>query len=283
MNENDEYMENPFSEEFDIDDVVNSKKSDDLEDFEQKTRQQLLDDKDIQDIIDIDDDARRAVSFLEAFGNEEKWESSVIKKEDPRISEDVFEADLEELSEYSKKINEQKFSIEDIDDFDDIENESDIPENDSEYAEDELGVYQKESRRKRESFKDYLQFPKISGREKKLESGKHIPAEAIKDRHKHVEIIDDPKHVDDHEKTLVEINRDENGEIESISIYCKCGEKTLIEFDYLNDDENKTEVINNPLTEEPFKSKDEIEIKNTESSIFENIDIPSDIDPENFK
>lgn len=270
--ENFENSDNPFLEEFDSEDVVNFPGYDDEPD-ESEIKERLLNDDDIQDIINIDDDARRAVSFLEAFGKEEKWESSVIKKKDAENS-DIINADLKELSEFSKKIKKMHQSDDEFEpdiQVDKIKNIEDNPIDEPS----EITEYNKEARRKKDSFQDYLKLPKISGRERKFESNKHIPAEAIKERLKKIEIIDDPVDSHQHDKTLVEINRDEFGEIESISIYCKCGEKTLIEFDYLNDEDVNTEIINNEIQEKPFDLKG-ARVRNYFSDYDETVGKPTD-------
>ena len=264
--DNTENNENPFEEEFDIDDVVNSGS---VEEDEEEGKNKLLNDDDLREIIEMDDEARRAVAFVEKFGDsEEKWESSVIKKEDINNSDNIIAADLEELQKYSQKskntpkdesgsiLGNEKENIEEV-----------LNENEPS----ELTEYYKESKRKRKDFKDFLKFPKISGRERKFESKHHLPSELLKDRKKHVELIDDPQDTIEHEKTLIEITRDESGEMESIVVYCKCGEKTLIEFDYLNDGEDdSTEVVNNKFDEKPFvkesiSDSEKSESKNTGS------------------
>lgn len=274
--DNIENNDNPFDEEFKSDEVVNFPGYDDEPD-ESEMRDRLLNDDDIQDIINIDDDARRAVSFLEAFGAEEKWESSVIKKEDVDSSDNIISADLKELSEYSKNIKKIQHLDDEIEHKEKITKKQEITtQRNSEKEEpSEIAEYNKESKRKRDSFQDYLKLPKISGRERKYESGKHIPAEAIKERLKKIEIIDDPVDNHQHDKTLVEINRDENGEIESIVIYCKCGEKTMIEFDYLSENENTLELLNNQVEESPFDLKG-ARVRKYFSDYDENVGVATD-------
>ena len=64
-----------------------------------------------------------------------------------------------------------------------------------------------------------------------------------------------PKGLNPKSKTSILINRDINGEIESIEVMCKCGERTLISFDYsdISDEEEElTEIIDEPKDTIPF-------------------------------
>lgn len=257
MEENIDNNENPFSEEFSREDVVNSGE---IEENEEKApnRKKLLDDNDIQEIIELDEEARRAIAFVDEFANDDEKVSSVIKKADAEKADNILEADLEDLSSYAKKI--KKSSNKDIiDDENQAEEKNDDDDQNSDYNDinvqepSEYTEFLKQEQRKRDEFNDFLKLPKISGKERRHESMHLIPGEKVNNRQKKVELIDDPQDHSEHEKTFVEINRDENGELESISIICKCGEKTIIDFDYIeSEEETNTEVINNKINPEPL-------------------------------
>jgi hypothetical protein len=83
-------------------------------------------------------------------------------------------------------------------------------------------------------FKDFLILPRISGRAGNFPHGNKIPSENITDNHGSVEIADSPISSEGRDPNIssVFINRDKNGEIVSLEVLCKCGEKTKIEFEY---------------------------------------------------
>jgi len=86
-----------------------------------------------------------------------------------------------------------------------------------------------------------------------------ISEENIKSTNKKIEISDELGDDDGHH-TTIEINRDENNEIEAIIIHCKCGEKTVLKFDYEEGIEEQTGLINS-LTKISSFSVEEIELK----------------------
>jgi hypothetical protein len=82
-----------------------------------------------------------------------------------------------------------------------------------------------------ETFNDYLLAKKISGTNKVKYADKIVAQEDIKSDTKQVEISDaHATNISTGEKTSMLINRDEELNIESIEVYCKCGEKTIIRF-----------------------------------------------------
>lgn len=83
-----------------------------------------------------------------------------------------------------------------------------------------------------DDFLDFVELPRISGDEKNFVGKNLISSDHVKSSQKRVEISDEPQLFDDSHSTSMEINRLENGDIESISIYCKCGEITKIKFNY---------------------------------------------------
>lgn len=90
-----------------------------------------------------------------------------------------------------------------------------------------------------DNFRDFIELPKISGDERNLIGKRLIPANKISQIDKKVEISDRDLPDDIDHRTSIEINRDEKGDIESITVYCKCGEVTDIKFDY--DDSSNSE------------------------------------------
>ncbi|GAB1370311.1 hypothetical protein MASR1M45_03710 [Candidatus Kapaibacterium sp.] len=90
-----------------------------------------------------------------------------------------------------------------------------------------------------DNFRDFIELPKISGDERNLIGKRLIPANKISQVDKKVEISDRDLPDDIDHRTSIEINRDEKGDIESITVYCKCGEVTDIKFDY--DDSSNSE------------------------------------------
>lgn len=83
--------------------------------------------------------------------------------------------------------------------------------------------------RAQKQFRDFLIAPKISGAVSGVPDSFYYPAEIVLDRRDSVEISDIPNNeINSHEQTSILVNKKENGDIESIEIYCKCGEKTTI-------------------------------------------------------
>lgn len=91
-----------------------------------------------------------------------------------------------------------------------------------------------------DDFLDFIELPRISGDEKNMLGKNLISGEFIHSSNKRVEISDNHSEEENEHSTSIEINRSENGDIESISVYCKCGEITNIRFDY--EDEGRTPI-----------------------------------------
>lgn len=108
-----------------------------------------------------------------------------------------------------------------------------------------------------DDFMDFVEYPKITGDKINYVGKNLIDADHIVHSRNMVEITDetDLTNDDDHH-TSIEINRSENGDIDSISVYCKCGEVTQITFNY--HDETSKEPT------EYFKTKGGIETMNLE-------------------
>jgi len=82
-----------------------------------------------------------------------------------------------------------------------------------------------------ENFKDYLLVKKISGTSDTKHTQKILPKEKVKENNEKIEVADFySQRSTNQQKTSLIINRNEHSEIESIEVYCKCGEKTIIRF-----------------------------------------------------
>lgn len=82
-----------------------------------------------------------------------------------------------------------------------------------------------------ENFKDYLLAKKISGKSDTKFGQKILPKEKINENNEKIEISDFYSQRSTlQQKTSLIINRNEDSEIESIEVFCKCGEKTIIKF-----------------------------------------------------
>ncbi len=93
-------------------------------------------------------------------------------------------------------------------------------------------------------FEDIVKAPRIDMKINASLESNLLETDEIKNNKKFVEITHapNPDNPDDtHQMSTVEINRDENGEIENIVVICKCGEKTLIKFDYQDEYQNASD------------------------------------------
>jgi hypothetical protein len=89
-------------------------------------------------------------------------------------------------------------------------------------------------KRLQDNFKDFLIARKISGKESFSQYKSRLPKNILLDSGGTVQIEDEPdlKEHDEADAARVVINRDENDVIKNIVVYCSCGRKTKIEFDY---------------------------------------------------
>lgn len=246
---------NIFDEEFDKKDVVNSSSSGELieddetvTDLEKPFRSKFLSDEDVRRMTEENTKSKKAVDFLNYFSEEED-ESSVIKKKDTA---------KHDVQDYTTGVGfqdyELKYSKEDADNAvnldEDNRRELQFKKDSSEDDEvaDQSAMLMKE-------FKDFLTAPRITGKNRRVH-GNRIPQENIGDVGSRVELIDDTSDFEDdtHGTTTVEINRTNDGDLESVIVYCKCGERTVIQFDYEDDDDDEefTEVIKGEPKLKPF-------------------------------
>ncbi len=258
---------NPFDEVFDEKDVVNRDKP--FEDFgtsEQSKKDAPIDPRLMADIIS--DGENFSVREIPSDDDDEVF--GLIKKEEidsgkflveevedfqGKETDDADESEIDDLSisHIGDELQEPEESeIAHSNDSKEITPKT--QEESSEVAkrpEEEIEEYL------RANFKDFISLPKISGSLVKSYENNLLSRTEVSNTGKTVEISDsaasttDPSH-----KTSVIINRDNGGEIESIEVVCKCGERTLITFDYGSSkdyDNELTEVVDSPIEKIPFE------------------------------
>lgn len=229
-----EYID-PFSEEFDEKDVVNRPKP--FEEFSDETDDnEQIGPKIVADIVSDGENLH-----LQTIDENEDEFFGLIKKED---------------------IDSGKHLLEEIEDFNSQTDPSDTfdtnKDDDCEEPQIIEFVRPEEETQKylQQNFRDYIKVPKISGKLNKFSERNLLKKEEIKPTGKKLEIVDNlPKGLNPKSKTSILINRDINGEIESIEVMCKCGERTLISFDYSDisdEEEDLTEIIDEPKDTIPF-------------------------------
>ncbi len=224
---------NPFAKEFSAKDVINK-------DSLQKKRTPPLTPEDIEKLIAYDEQKRL----------QKRFSSTVDLKASGMISPETilerFNLTESELFEALSLAEDQRLKS--------IFRESYKLDKEDEIARE---MYT------RGHFKDFLQIPKITGSKPKEDQSNVIKAESISQKTKKIEISDDPNFQDNrHSTTSVIVNRDEDGELESIEVFCKCGERTMIKFDYFDEDsgiESSSEIIKENPGFVPFLSDDERE------------------------
>lgn len=249
-----EELENPFNEEFDLDSVVN--KGDELGDIDSNDEKspEFLTDQDIEHLKNSGEEAKKAAELFQTVSDDDR--GTIIKKVDAESLkgiENPFDKSYQKRkSQDSKKSNPINQKI--------------VPFGTVMDPDEEI-TYRDELKNQ---FKDYLEAPRISGKEKKSYNKNHIPKEAIEADKKTLEISDDPNSYleseDDEHTTSVEINRDDFGEIESIVVNCQCGEKTLIEFNYDDDSKELTEITNEEIHERPLREPEKEKTSNSKNN-----------------
>ena len=132
-----------------------------------------------------------------------------------------------------------------------------------------------------DNFKDYLLSKKISGNNDIKYADKILPKEKIKDNNEKVEVTDFHNNMTTQQKTSVIINRDETGEIDSIEVFCKCGEKTLMRFK----EQDNLSVIDKEQEDVEIKSNTDIVVDyiepfplNTTKEIEENLEYDNEVE-----
>ncbi len=231
IDENDE--SNPF-EEFDKDDVVNKSelkpfgfedkfsKSDVANKNEKENEQEKwISEADLRDFVKYGKESKQAADLYKSLVVE-PFESSVIKKADAAKKHIITAADIEEILNYDEDSRKS-------DHFSDeykAEKSAEEEDEETEYL--------------IKNFKDFIIAPKITGAKVGPKHKNLIPQDYYDDKGMTVEIADDPSTIAEEHRTQIEINRTKQGEIESILVTCKCGEKTFIQFDYIEEEQNSS-------------------------------------------
>lgn len=132
------------------------------------------------------------------------------------------------------------------------------------------------------NFNDFLILPKISGTQRMPHSSR-LPSDFVKQKGEMIEISDSPIKARKKHHSSVIVNREPNGEVESIEVVCTCGERTLIKFDFAesNKDFDLTEIFNEKI-EDPVDMIEEIDLSGMDlgRNIFNSIAIDSELDKE---
>ncbi len=119
-------------------------------------------------------------------------------------------------------------------------------------------------------FNDFLILPKISG-QKNFPHSSRLPSDYVKQKGEMVEIADAPIKIRKKHHSSVIVNREPNGEVESIEVLCTCGERTLIKFDFAENEKefDLTEVFNEKI-EDPIDILEEEDLSGLDivSNIF---------------
>lgn len=115
-----------------------------------------------------------------------------------------------------------------------------------------------EDERVKESFRDFLNIPKISGLNKGFSDQNKIPYNYVKKTHKHVEIKDLPiegKDMDDktgHYSTII-LHKNEEDELTSIDVVCSCGNLTKVQFVFDGDSNDYVVSSSNVIIKDSSK------------------------------
>lgn len=242
----------PFYEEFDEKDVVNRGDYEPNDNQDDDTNKPLVPKTELIDVVAKGDIL--SVNNSRLIEEEEEFHG-LIKKADV----DSGKVSVANLSD-SSSLSSDDLWLDEIDDNDDLiiddelvllnedEEANDINIDSSSkleqkiknpnLTEEELNIGTDPDRENEEylqkHFKDFLSLPKIAGKFSKSIENNLIPKDVVKKTGKTIEIADDlPQSKDTKMQSSVIINRDENGELESMEVICKCGERTLIKFEYL--------------------------------------------------
>jgi hypothetical protein len=252
--------QNPFEEEFDRDDVVQSLSDEQLKEKEKKPFSEEFDPGDV--VRDQDEEESEAAP-----------PESEIEGLDAPLAEEV-DAVGDDAVQYED-------AIEEMDMTDD--------ERRQKYFEDEYDVLSKKPqddlKHNKQHFEDFLVIPQIAGSNDRLPKSNLYPKETIKSENMKVEIADDPELDEENKRASVIVNRNPEGEVESIEVVCNCGEKTLIKLDYSDmpgGEESVTRVVDDTgeasvieASEATYSHEEQPEEQESEV-----VDIDHDIDEE---
>lgn len=155
---------------------------------------------------------------------------------------------------------------------------------------DEIDLNDEENEVVENTFKDFLVYPRISGKSQLRGDMTLIPNSHVVKSDKVVEIVDAPKTKKKHNPATILVNRDEIGDIDNVEIVCECGDRILLKFEKvdvfdLEKTKLETERLSGPI---PFELDDEKQNKenlnkSTVSSINEDNDFFGSDAPKNKK
>jgi hypothetical protein len=233
---------------------------DEFDNNDENVIEPLLSEEDLHQII-IEKKNNPEITKVESYTTQKKFVSSVIKGDRAK--------DVQEYTEMNQILSEkQEFITPNYKDvstnqIDEEFNKMDIIENspDDEYS---IRNEEKKTKAVNDSFVDFNKYPKITGSEKEYIHGNLVPEQNIDEKNNTVVELSNSPNFDEHthNDSVIEINRTEDGDILSIVVYCTCGEKTVINFDYYDPDDDDdesdaklTEVIADKVKVKPFKEK----------------------------
>lgn len=269
----DEALEYPF-DEFEKKDVINTKESD-IEKAE-SIKEQLIDSEELSDIITRDEDAKRAINLINKVGEKKEANIGVIKKSDTNKYNIKETADPEDFMPRNKKNHFLDNSNLNEDEVDNLIKISDSKRRKLEFEAENDEINKSEEELLRENFQDYLLAKRLSGSQRSLQ-GNLLAADKVKDTGQIAEFTDNHGAFDSDHNTTVEINRNSEGELESIVVYCKCGEKTAINFEYEEEGELQTQIINEDTEVKPLQNVYNEEFRSDFEALSEGEDADDEI------
>lgn len=276
----------PFSEEFDSDEIVNrgegidalsTPEQEEKTDKKEVKPEQIFSDEDLAEMAQKGEEGKDAVELYKKFAGDEKEESSIIKEDeihehriDSLYSEEFSPEppDKEELNEILERDEDKKEKSTETDKEDDdeylyfrdkngrkVKRSKEFLKKQKDYEEKLIASLYGPDYSETDEFRDMIllknKFNEIFKADKlkpvaKFSSGRNLlQSDEIDKDKKFIEVTEAPsfKGGEPHGVSTVEINRNKGGEIESIIVQCKCGEETVIEFDYSDEENDELTVI----------------------------------------
>lgn len=251
----------PFPDEFSNQNVANRPKELDYEEFvrveDGDLGEPLLTTKDIKEMLAGNPRAAidRTIEY-KRYANDSEGSTNIIKAKDAAqileySSEELVKPDIDTTPKnprqpsnapatITREVIHKKVEIDEV-----VEKELDYFE-----KTDPIG---RDLARMKKDFSDYIISPRIAGDIKPKEYRNLFTSDYLKEENTTVELIDSPNYSEFHrENSMIEINRDADGEILSIVVYCKCGEKTVIKLDYFDPDTEK-DMLDNSIDDDKIE------------------------------
>lgn len=127
----------------------------------------------------------------------------------------------------------------------------------------------------KKNFKDFLIARNISGSQQRNVYNTLFPSEIINDSGQIIEIRDESGYEfndDEEHNTSVHIYRTDNGDILSLEVVCKCGNRTLVTFDYEKvDSDTAPEKPNIDMKDEEAPAEDSSEDSFTSEADYDEL------------